>query len=53
MHLCFIKNEQVTRFQDEVSCSSLLENYVKTILLKDQTETHSLSAAHKKPKPRM
>ena len=39
MHLCSIKNEQVTRFQEEVSCSGLLQNYVKTILLKDQAET--------------
>ena len=34
MHLCSIKNKQVTRFQDEISCSSLLQNYVKTTWLK-------------------
>ena len=28
------KKKQVTRFQDEISCSSLLQNYVKTTLLK-------------------
>ena len=28
------KKIQVTRFQDEISCSSLLQNYVKTISLK-------------------
>ena len=36
MHLCSIKNEQVTRLQDEVSCSSLQQNYVKTTSLKDR-----------------
>ena len=39
MYLCSIRNEQVTSFQDEVFCSSLLQNYMKTILLKDQAET--------------
>ena len=28
------KKKQVTRFQDEISCSSLLQNYVKTTSLK-------------------
>ena len=39
MHLYSIKNEGLARFQDEVSCSGLLQNYVKTILLKDQAKT--------------
>ena len=39
MPLCSIKNEQVTKFQEGVSCSSLLQNYSKTISLKDQAET--------------
>ena len=39
MYLCSIKNEQVTRFQDEFFCSSLLQNFVKTASLKDQAET--------------
>ena len=39
MHLRFIKKEQVIIFQDEISCSNLLQNYVKTTSLKDQTET--------------
>ena len=39
MHLCLTKNEQVTRFQDEISCSRLLQNYVKATSLKDQAET--------------
>ena len=34
-----IENERVTRFQEEVFYSSMLQNYVKTILLKDQEET--------------
>ena len=33
------KNKQMTRFQDEISSSSLLQNYAKTKSLKDQAET--------------
>ena len=39
MRLCSIKNEQLTRFQDEISCSCLLNNYVKATSLGDQAET--------------
>ena len=35
IHLCSIKNEQMTRFQDEISCSSLLQSYLKTTSLKN------------------
>ena len=46
------------KVQNEISCSSLLQDYVKTILLKGSSRNstiarpHSLSTAHKKPKPR-
>ena len=33
------KNKQMTRFQDEISSSSLLQNYAKTKSLEDQVET--------------
>ena len=40
MHLCSIKKKHVTRFQDEISCSSLLQNYVKTTSLKIKQKHH-------------
>ena len=39
MRLCSIKNEQLARFQDEIFCSSLLNNYLKATSLGDQAET--------------
>ena len=32
------KNQQVVRFQHDISCLSLLQNYVKTTLLKDEAK---------------
>ena len=59
MHLCSIKKQHVTRFQYEISCSSLLQNYVREehIVEKSSRNTtiarpHQLSTAPKNTKSR-